>query len=147
MAQSKPSVTIRRDAEEVKRYRRRLKIIPIIVIILLLALIIGYVISVLYMRFGAFTVMVNKFDMLDYALTLSETPEFSSYSSRLNAEIYERVTNIDGRTLPDYLDNKVFAGAKASTLMADEKDIAGFDAFLARYKKALPLEKAAIEVL
>ena len=31
--------------------------------------------------------------------------------------------------------------------MADESDIAGFNAFLARYKKALPMEKAAIEVL
>ena len=105
MAQSKPSVTIRRDAEEVKRYRRRLKLIPFIIIIAALVLIMGYVISVLYMRFGAFAVMVNKFDHLDYALTLSETPEFKSYTSRLNAEIYERITNIDGRTLPDYLDN------------------------------------------
>ncbi len=50
-------------------------------------------------------------------------------------------------TLEDYLDNKVFASAKSSTLMADESDIAGFNAFLARYKKALPMEKAAIEVL
>ncbi len=50
-------------------------------------------------------------------------------------------------TLADYLDNKVFAGAKSSTLTADETDIAGFDVFLTRYKKALPLEKAAVEVL
>ena len=53
----------------------------------------------------------------------------------------------EGETLEDYLDNKVFASAKSSTLMADESDIAGFNAFLARYKKALPMEKAAIEVL
>ena len=53
----------------------------------------------------------------------------------------------EGESLPDYLDGKVFAGAKSSTLMADEKDVAGFDAFLARYRKALPLERCATEVL
>ena len=52
-----------------------------------------------------------------------------------------------GETLPDYLGNKVFAEARSSTLMADEKDVAGFNAFLTRYKKALPVEKTAIEVL
>ena len=50
-------------------------------------------------------------------------------------------------TLPDYLDEKVFAHANSVTLMANEKDIAGFDAFLARYKNALPMERLATEVL
>ena len=31
--------------------------------------------------------------------------------------------------------------------LADETDIAGFNAFLARYKRALALEKTAVEVL
>ena len=53
----------------------------------------------------------------------------------------------DGETLPDYLDSKVFAEAKSVTLMADDSDVEGFNAFLARYQKALPLEKAAIETL
>ena len=53
----------------------------------------------------------------------------------------------DGETLPDYLDSKVFANAKSVTLMADGSDVEGFSAFLARYQKALPLEKAAIEAL
>ena len=53
----------------------------------------------------------------------------------------------EGETLPDYLDNKVFAAAKSSTLMADESDVDGFNAFLAAYKKALPVEKAATELL
>ena len=51
-----------------------------------------------------------------------------------------------GETLPDYLDNKVFAGARSSTLTADEKDAAGFDAFLAGYRKALGVERAATEL-
>ena len=53
----------------------------------------------------------------------------------------------DGETLEDYLENKVFAGAKSSTLMADERDIAGFTAFLEQYRKALPVEKLATETL
>ncbi len=52
-----------------------------------------------------------------------------------------------GESLPDYLDHKVFARAKSTTLMADEKDVAGFNIFLTRYKKALPLERTATEVL
>ena len=52
-----------------------------------------------------------------------------------------------GESLADYLDNKVFADAKSSTLMAEEADIAGFSVFLERYKKALPMEKKATEVL
>ena len=52
-----------------------------------------------------------------------------------------------GETLPDYLDGKVFADAGSVTLMADEKDVAGFNAFLDRYKNALPMERCATEVL
>ena len=53
----------------------------------------------------------------------------------------------EGESLADYLDNKVFADAKSTTLMAEPSDIAGFSAFLSRYKKALPMEKKATEVL
>ena len=53
----------------------------------------------------------------------------------------------EGESLPDYLDNKVFAGAKSSTLTASEEDTAGFNTFLTRYKKAFPVEKCATEVM
>ena len=53
----------------------------------------------------------------------------------------------EGETLEDYLDHKVFADAKASTLMAEPGDIEGFSAFLSRYRKALPVEKTATELL
>ena len=53
----------------------------------------------------------------------------------------------DGESLEDYLDNRVFADAKSVTLTADPADIEGFSAFLDRYKKALPLEMLAPEVL
>ena len=53
----------------------------------------------------------------------------------------------EGETLPDYLDNKVFADAECSTIMADSADVEGFAKFLASYVKALPVEKTATEVL
>ena len=106
MARDNKVVTpLRRTAAEVKRYRTVRKILPVAIVLSSLVLIVGYVVSVLYMRYGAFTVSVNKFDNLDYSLTLSESPGFEGYTSRLNAEISETVSNIDGSTLPDYLDN------------------------------------------
>ena len=53
----------------------------------------------------------------------------------------------EGESLADYLDHKVFADARATTLMAEPSDIVGFSVFLSRYKKALPMERAAAEVL
>lgn len=49
-----------------------------------------------------------------------------------------------GESLEDYLDKKVFAEAKVSTIMADEIEIDGFNAFLHRYKEAFSIEKAAV---
>ena len=53
----------------------------------------------------------------------------------------------EGETLEDYLDDKVFAEASSSTLLADERDIAGFSAFLERYRRAFPVEQAAAELV
>jgi len=53
----------------------------------------------------------------------------------------------EGEALEDYLDNKVFAEAKSTTLMAEESDISGFQAFLARYVAAFPVERAAVDTL
>ena len=52
----------------------------------------------------------------------------------------------EGETLEDYLD-KVFSTAKASTLMADKCDCEGFAAFVAQYRKSLPVEQAAVATL
>ena len=52
----------------------------------------------------------------------------------------------EGESLPDYLDRKVFASARSSTLMADADEIEGFNAFLDRYRKALEAERTLVEV-
>lgn len=50
----------------------------------------------------------------------------------------------DGETLEDYLDDKVFARAKTSTVMADQQEIEGFNRFINSYVKCLSVEKEAI---
>jgi sugar (pentulose or hexulose) kinase len=52
-----------------------------------------------------------------------------------------------GEPLEGYLSEKVFAGEKGSTLAPDPTDVAGFAAFMARYKKGLAIERAAVDAL
>ncbi|MCR5250155.1 MAG: ATPase [Lachnospiraceae bacterium] len=56
-----------------------------------------------------------------------------------------RIEKEDGETLEDYLDRKVFSDAKIETLKAEDADIEGFAKFLGGYKKALAVERAAVE--
>lgn len=51
----------------------------------------------------------------------------------------------DKESLEDYLDNRVFAGMKAVTEAPDQRDVDGFNAYIERYKRMLPAEKAAVE--
>jgi sugar (pentulose or hexulose) kinase len=46
-----------------------------------------------------------------------------------------------------YLTNKVFAGENGTTIAPDPADVAGFAAFMERYKKGLVIEIAAVEGL
>lgn len=96
---------LRRTASEVKRYRILLRITPIILGITTLVLVLTYVITILYDRYGSFSVSVNKFSNVRYALTLSETADFSTQVSRLNSKASVDITNIDGTTLPNDLDS------------------------------------------
>lgn len=54
---------------------------------------------------------------------------------------------VEGETLPDYLSNKIFAGQTGTTIAPKAEDVAGFDAFIAKYKSTLVAEKAAVEGL
>ena len=50
-----------------------------------------------------------------------------------------------GQSLADYLDSKVFAGAKVETLCASEEEIRGFEEYMRAYNACLPVERAAVE--
>ena len=62
----------------------------------------------------------------------------------LAAYMYEKEEN---ETLPDYLSGKIFAGQTGTTIAPRPEDVAGFDAFIEKYKSTLPAEKAAVEGL
>ena len=57
------------------------------------------------------------------------------------------VNREENETLEDYLDAKIFAGAKGICAQPDAADMEGFAAFLDRYKAALPAERAAVDTM
>ena len=58
-----------------------------------------------------------------------------------------RVDKKDGQSLEDYLEQNVFAGAQVSTLAPEQADVDGFEAFMARYRKGLAIERSAVDNL
>jgi hypothetical protein len=57
----------------------------------------------------------------------------------------------DGRNgnenLEDFLNRKIFAGAKGSTVDPDPAEEKGFDDFMKTYMEGLKIERSAVEVL
>lgn len=95
---------LRRTAKEVKRHTVIMRILGIIVIILMALVAIAYAVSYFYDKYGSFTVKVNKYDMVNQGLTLSETPDFDKSIATLNADTVYDMTNISGEDLPDNID-------------------------------------------
>jgi len=52
-----------------------------------------------------------------------------------------------GESLVDFLDKRVFSGQSVNTIMPDPVDVAGFNAFMEKFKKGLPIERAAVNTL
>ena len=52
-----------------------------------------------------------------------------------------------GESLEAYLNDRVFAGAKGTTLQPEQADVEGFNTYIERYKKLLQVEKTAVEVI
>lgn len=53
------------------------------------------------------------------------------------------VAGHSGQSLPDYLDTEVFAGADVSVLAPTDAGRSGFDTFMERYRRGLPIAEAA----
>ncbi|MBN2221011.1 MAG: FGGY-family carbohydrate kinase [Vallitaleaceae bacterium] len=53
----------------------------------------------------------------------------------------------EGQSLEAYLNAKVFADKKGSSMAPDAFDVQGFEIFMDRYRKGLPIERAAVEFL
>lgn len=92
---------LRRTAKEVKRHVIVMRILALLVVILVLIVAAAYAISYFYDKFGSFTVKINKYDMIQQGLSLSETPEYERSNAVLNADIVYNMTNISGNDLPE----------------------------------------------
>ena len=53
----------------------------------------------------------------------------------------------ENESLESFLEERIFKGSTTKTIMPDPDDVAGFDAYLARYIAALSIERTAINVL
>ena len=95
---------LRRTAKEVKKHVFVTRILSLLIVILIAIIAIAYAISYFYDKFGSFTVRVDKYDMVNQGLSLSETPEYERSISVLHADMQYDMTNISGLDLPANLD-------------------------------------------
>ncbi len=91
---------LRRSSGEIKRYRTYHRIIPVAIGVIVSFLVILYVVSLLFNKFGSFTVTVENPQNRGYALSLCEDETFKKPTSRLNTNVMKEISNIDGNTLP-----------------------------------------------
>lgn len=95
---------LRRTAKETKRYKILIRIFSLIVLILMMIVAAAYAISYFYSKFGSFTVRIDKYDMVQQGLSLSETPDYTISQAVLNADIVYNMTNISGKDIPVTVD-------------------------------------------
>lgn len=95
---------LRRTAKEVRTYKRRMKLLGSLLVMLLVVTALLFVVSALYNQSGSFTVTVNKVEMTKYGLSLSESGQMTHLTSQLNAKISKSITNIAGEIIPDNVD-------------------------------------------
>lgn len=94
------NISLRRTAKEIRRYQLTKKALRLIAFALLILTVMVYVITVMYTKFGSFTITINKFDNVDYSIALSEHANYTTPLVRLNCDALENITNIDGSNLP-----------------------------------------------
>lgn len=95
---------LRRTAKEVKRHAVVMRFLGVTVAILTAIVSATYGFSYFYNKYGSFTIKVNKYDMVNQGLSLSEYPVFEKTISTLNADILYDMTNISGNDIPDNVD-------------------------------------------
>jgi len=57
------------------------------------------------------------------------------------------VNRAENESLEDFLKEKVFVGMQGDSIAPDSSDVAGFNEFMKRYTKGLPIERAAVDYL
>ena len=97
-------VKLRRTAGETKRYAVIMRVLGLLAVILTVIVAVVYAAAYFYNKYGSFTVKVNKYDMVNQGLSLSETPDYDHTIAVLNADILYDMTNISGLDIPDNVD-------------------------------------------
>lgn len=98
------ALELRRTSKEAKRYLLLIRILALITVVLIIIVAIAYAISYFYTKYGSFTVKIDKYDMVQQGLSLSETPDYKVSQAVLNADIVYNMTNISGDDLPVTVD-------------------------------------------
>lgn len=99
------SAELRRTVNGVMRIRRYRRILPPIIGASTLLLVMLYLVSLLFSRYGSFTVTVKDYEDRKYAIALSESEDFRRSTSHLNAAAATNITNTDGNDLPKDLND------------------------------------------
>jgi sugar (pentulose or hexulose) kinase len=55
------------------------------------------------------------------------------------------VNNPQNLSLPDYLEDVVFAGNNGTEIAPSPEDVAGFDKYIQNYQQGIPVEQAAVQ--
>ena len=69
------------------------------------------------------------------------------YLTKVTGGADDNIVKEGGLTLPDFLNDAIFAGENGSTVTAALEEIQGFDSFMESFKAALPIERATVETL
>ena len=102
-ASQKRMNALRVTAKEIRNFKVRRKIFLSLLAAVVTLTALLYMASALHRNMGRLSVGIAKDDMARYGMTLSETRDMKHCTSRLNAEINERITNISRNDLPDNL--------------------------------------------
>lgn len=94
---------VKNDSMEIVKYKRRRKLLSIILTVCLIILIILFLVSMLVTQWGDLIISVDS-PAVKKGIVLSEDPEFKTQSASLSAKQVDDVTNITYEWLPTDLD-------------------------------------------
>lgn len=96
---SKNNGSLKDRAAAIKQNKAKKKLTLLLMNVIAVLVAMTYIVSILYNKFGSFTVSINKTQQLQYGLSLSETKDFARPTSNLNCNASAVITNIDGKSL------------------------------------------------
>ena len=143
--EKEPSSRVKREASTVKRHKKWRRVLPPIIAASMILLVMVYISALLFSRNGSFTIAIKDYGDREYSLSLSESDDFRTQSSRLNASAIKNITNIDGNTLPGDL-NDVDGAHNGGDYLAYTFYLKNTGEKSCSYKYSLVIAKATVGV-